>query len=289
MRVAILFARHGATKYPGAELRLKQIYDSQLAGVETFTLIVDNALEPDFSEQIDSATALIGGDNSSWEFSAWDKGIDFFGATLWSYDLVHLVTSAFDSLYTSYLDLFSERMLAGIASRPVCLGHIDFYNEPVQVLSFRSQHWIRSSFLFSPPTELKIMGSLVSVHATVDSTTPFDPGTPLSANYQRYILDWLTGSDIGQGTTWHTTLSLAPETLPYVQSKARAILNEHLLSIRLRAQATRLIDTTWFASHLDSSDSKAIDWLTSWQEQMGSRLGAGSATSGADELARLSR
>ena len=291
--MAIIFVRHGSTKYPGAEKRLRQIYDTHLSGIDTYTVIVDNGLDRNFTEEIDAANIVIGGDNTSWEFSGWDRGLAFLGRDLWSYDLVHLVTSAFDTLYTAYLDLLTEKMLSAVARRPACLGHIDFYNEPVQILSFRSQHWVRSSFLFTPPTELKMLRSLVSVSesigfsgGTVDN--PFDPGISLSSNYQHYVLDWLTGSDIGQGTSWHTKLTLTSNTLPYFRSKARAIFNEHLLSIRLRAQGTRLIDTTWLTKHIDSTDPKGIDWSTFWQDQMGSRYRAGSVISSADELARLS-
>ncbi len=276
MRIVSLLARHGSQKYPNAELRLNEIYSKQLPEVERFTLIIDNALACDSVQQEDESLTLIGGDNSAWEFSAWDRGLRYLGERIWSFDLVHLVTSAFDSLYTAYLDRFDTRMLCAMVRRPLCLGHIDCYNEPVRLLSFRSQHWMRSSFLFTPPSEIMTLRSLVSLKEPVimfgpSSDTPFAPNAEISANYQRYILDWLTGGDIGQGTTWHSQFALTPESLSLFQAKAAAIMNEHLLSIRLRAQATSLIDTTWLSGQLETRNAESIDWTTPWKTQLASR------------------
>ena len=276
MRVATLFARHGSQKYPNAERRLQQIYETQLSGIEHFTLVIDNALTPDIVHTSDPSFVIIGGDNSAWEFSAWNKGLEHLGEEIWSFDLVHLVTSAFDSLYNVYLERFNEQMLRAIAEQPVCLGHIDCYNEPVSLFSFKSQHWLRSSFLFARPTEVKILRSLISLIEPaalfgVPFETPFAPGAEISLNYERYILDWLTGKDIGQGTTWHSKFALTPGSLSLFQAKATAILNEHLLSIRLRAQATRLIDTTWLAGQLAAHSPASIDWDVNWQNQLAGR------------------
>ncbi len=277
MRIVTLFARHGSQKYPNAELRLNQIYAEQLPNVEHFTIIIDNALGPEIVEQQqDAPLTLIGGDNSAWEFSAWDRGLRYLGEQVWSFDLIHLVTSAFDSLYTAYLDRFNNRMLSTIVGRPVCLGHIDCYNEPVGLLSFRSQHWIRSSFLFAPPAEIMRLRSLVSLKEPArcfdpSSEAPFAANAEISPNYERYIIDWLTGGDIGQGTTWHTQLALTSEALPLFQAKATAIMNEHLLSIRLRAQATKLIDATWLAGQLETTLPELMDWRKPWQQQLAER------------------
>ena len=93
---------------------------------------------------------MIGGDNSSWEFSAVDVAVRHVGAALWQYDLVNVVTSAFEQLYTAYLERFRPEVLSAIRGAPVCVGHIDCYNSPITVLSYRSQHWLRSCFLMLP-------------------------------------------------------------------------------------------------------------------------------------------
>jgi len=219
---------------------------------------------------------LIGGDNRAREFSAFDRALEFVGADIWSYDLVHFATSAFNTLYVAYLDRFEAGVLSAVTGRGVCVGHIDCYNDPVDVLTFRSQHWMRSCFLFLPPAEVKALGRLTSI---VDGSRlfsgnpdePFRDTAPVSRNYRDYVTTWLTGGDIGQGVEWHSTFRLTRETLPAFEQKAISIFNEHLLAIRLRALGCRLIDVTWLSSLLRTRSAQDIAWATGWQEQLAGR------------------
>lgn len=274
MRIATLFVRHGSTKYPDAEKRVEAIFAKQLADVERTILVIDNALPRDTVEQHPNHT-LLGGDNTFWEFSAWDRAIDYLGPQIWSFDLIHLVTSAFDTLYVRYLDMFDARLLSIAAEKRACIGHIDCYGEPIEFSAFRSQHWLRTSFLFLAPTELKALGSLVSYRdmATLfsgDPACPFRADAGISQNYQDYIIGWLTGADIGQGTAWHTTIHLNASNLPLFESKALAIINEHMLSARLRALGCRVLDATWLATAAAALGVEPrLD--TRWREQLGNR------------------
>ncbi|MDQ2842602.1 MAG: hypothetical protein M3Y72_16485 [Acidobacteriota bacterium] len=276
MRIVTIFARHGSEKYPDAEQKVNEIFARQLPRIERRAIVIDNSLPSEFVEGSSPSRVLIGGENSSWEFSAWNKGLDFLGDEVWSYDLVHLATSAFYSLYVKYLEHFDQTMLEAINRRPVCLGHIDTYNERVRISSFHSQHWIRTSFLFAPPTELKILRTLASLSNPFHlfGSGPHEPFVPegfISRNYQSYVLDWLTGTDIGQGSIWHSKIALTDESWPLFKEKATAIFNEHLLSIRLRAQGTRLIDTTWLSSQLKTHSPSRVDWNKPSLDQLAER------------------
>jgi hypothetical protein len=276
MRVLTIFVRYGTEHYLGAEDRLDQIFNRQLPLVDRTTIIVDNALPSSFYEKLSDSRLLMGGSNCAWEFSAWNEALEHMGKTIWTYDLVHLVTSAFDTLYTKYLGRFDQQMLELVAKHPVCVGHIDCYNEPVRIRAFQSQHWIRTSFLFIPPTEIKLLGSLVSFSEQGADfgdgpEQPFRDETFISKNYQNYVLDWLTGAEIGQGTVWHSKIQLNAQSWPLFRSKAAAIFNEHLLAIRLRAQGTKLIDTTWLATELATKAPGMVDWNRSWRDQLNER------------------
>jgi hypothetical protein len=160
--------------------------------------------------------------------------------------------------------------------RPVCVGHIDCYNEPVEIFGCQTQHWIRSCFFFMPPAEAKALGSFVSVDAAErffsgDPAAPFRDDAPLSGRYKQYILDWLTGGDIGQNTTWHSAFGLTADRLPAFQQKALSIMNEQLLGARLRAQGCSLIDVTWLATMMGSGRLPAKWWKAQWREQLAGR------------------
>ncbi len=276
MKIATIFLRHGVRKFPDSEARMDELFQRQMPEVQRSTVVVDTMLPPGHVEQTASEEAVLGGDNSFSEFSAADVALSWIGSRIWSYDLVHIATAAAFTLYVRYLERFDLRMLQAIAGRPVCVGHIDCYNEPIRLLSYYSQHWIRTSFLFLPPAELKALGSLVSFRDRArvfsgDASQPFRPAAPLSEQYRKYIYDWLTGADIGQNVTWHSGTPLTEATLPEFERKTMAILNEHLFAIRLRALGCRVVDTTWLATQLSSPGEAPIRWGLGWREQLATR------------------
>ena len=275
MRVLTVFVRNGTTKYATAEEELSELFRAQLPDVDRTTLVVDTALPLGEAERAPNRVVM-GGDNSVREFSAFDNGVASVGDAIWSYDLINLTTSAFRQLYWDYLERFSPDVLSAIVSRPVSLGHIDCYNHPVEVRGCISQHWMRTACIFLPPTELKILGSFISTRDreewfSGDPKAPFRADAPLSDTYKRLITDWLVGNDIGQGVTWHTQITLDEASLPEFEGKAMAILNEHLLGLRLRAAGCRTIDVTWLSGQLAGRRPDAVDWNTPWWRQLASR------------------
>lgn len=275
MRILSLFVRHGTTKYPQALDGLRAFYRKRLPATRPELLVVDNALEGTPPERLPDGE-LVAGCDSHWEFSGFDAGLAHLGARLWDYDLIHLVTSAYDTLYTRYIERFDERMLGVVAGRGAATGHVDYYGAPVSLLGVRSQCWLRTSFIFVPPAELAALGSLVGVRDPApffsgDPARPFRDDAPLCETYRKYILDWLTGEGTGQGTTWHSRFALTPETLPQFQSKALAILNEHMLAIRLRRQGTAIVDATWLATVAGRSGAPKLGAFPSWRDQLAAR------------------
>jgi len=269
--------RHGMEKYAEALPKIDEIFRDRMPAVHRRTVVIDNALPQGHVEREGGQATIIGGDNSAWEFSAWDEGIRFVEAELDDYDLVHIATSAFDTLYTGYIKLFDEMLLAEVARLRVACGHIDYYNEPVALLADTSQHWIRSSFLFLAPSELRRLGSLVSIgpmqRAAIfsgDPAAPFSADAPMTENYKRYITDWLLGAGTGQGVEWHSRFELTTETLDFFEQKAIAIFNEQMLSIRLRAQGCALADTLWAAASL-SREGRLPNLTPPWRMQLAGR------------------
>jgi hypothetical protein len=275
LRVLTILARFGSSQYADADKEIADIFRRQMREIDRSVVIVDNALPRDLLERLDGAV-LIGGDNTSHEFSAFDRALDFLGSDIWSYDLVHFATSAFKTLYVAYLDRFDAPLLQRVTGQAVCVGHLDCYNEPIEVLTYRSQHWIRSCFFFLSPTDVKALGSFASIadgsrFFSGDPEAPFRVDAPISRRYREYLTEWLTGQDIGQGMEWHSSFSLTQETLTAFEQKARAILNEQLLGIRLRALGCRLVDVTWLSTTLRCGSPREVPWATPWREQLANR------------------
>ncbi len=140
MKVLTLFLRYGTSKYAEAEEQLAELFYRNLPEVDREILVIDNSVPSGQILEKAPGRTVIGGDNSSWEFSGWDVGVRWFGNTLRNFDLVHLVTSAFRMSYPDYLDRFRLSALELAVDRPIVLGHIDCYNEPVQAFDYPFQH-----------------------------------------------------------------------------------------------------------------------------------------------------
>lgn len=274
MRILTILVRTGIEKNQGAAEDVASLFARQMPRVRRELVIVDNALPQDYQQGLGPSGVLIGGSGAHREFSAWDSGLNCVRARLHTYDFVHLVTSAFRALYTRYLERFNEDMLGLVLHRAAAVAHIDYYNEPVTVLGRRSQAWLRTSFLFVPPAELRMLGSLVSMLDpsalfSGNPEVPFRDEAPISKTYRGYLLSWLTGDGTGQGVEWHSRFALSPETLPLFESKALAVLNEHLLSIRLRAQGCAMVDATWLATRAKAlAPGEPLGPIPSWRKQL---------------------
>lgn len=277
MRVLVLFARYGTAKYADALPALDRIYRTQAPELVRRTIVVDNALSPEHVQELSSDTLLIGGDNTDREFSGWQRALDTAARELADYNAVHFVSSAFQMLYSDYLGRFTSKIVEVVSARPVCVGHIDYYPYPIRCGTYVSRHWVRTSFWLIRPSELMRLGSLVSADRSAhlfapDRDWPFDRDGMLSPGYQQLIFDWLTSPrGTGQGTAWHSHIDpRAPGGREEFLEKARTIINEHMLSIRLRAQGTNLVDITALAELLRRRRSLPDRW-PGWRNQIALR------------------
>lgn len=277
LRIATIFLRHGENRYPDALATLNDFYRRQLPGVTRTTIIVDNALPRRECRIIDPETLLVGGDNTYWEFSGWDRGLAQLDRLRGRVDLVHFVTSAFDMLYTDFIALFDAPLLAAAAANRAAVGHIDHRQDPMGLFDRSSDHWIRTSFFFLPPVAIDALHSMVSCQPspevfTADHSQPFHADAPISEDFQHFILSWLTGKGTGQGVTWHSRFDLDAETLGYFREKATTLFNEALLTVRLQELGYPVVDVTWLADELSKSGTAQIDWKRHWRDQLERRL-----------------
>lgn len=276
LRIATILIRYGVDDYPEALSKLDDFYARQLPDVVRTTIIIDNRLPRTTLQTLGPDRFLIGGDNSYWEFSAWDRGLVLLERLRQSADLVHFVTSAFDRLYTDFISQVDQNLLQAATAAGAAVGHIDYYDEPVALGGESAQHWLRTSFFFLPPPAIIALRSMVSFEdaEAVFSDNPDQPfrvDSPLSTRFQEYIVGWLTGRGTGQGVTWHSHFELTGETLPYFRAKTLALLNEYLLTRRLEKLGYSVIDIGWLASQLATSVAASIDWELPWHDQLRNR------------------
>lgn len=248
MNVLCLYLRYGTSEYPVSMSDLQNWHERKMAGAKITTWIIDNKINDEF-DGIDLTTGfrLLSGDNQQREFSAFQKVLIQHREEIESYDMIHFVTSAFNTLFTGYLDYFSMDHLGLAAHRPICLGHFDSYDEPVQLAGEISQSWIRTCFFFMSPETVYSISNFVSFQEESQffgADGKFLNYSSLSENYKKYITGWLNG-EIIQGVAWHSKI---PDSNAFT-GKALAILNEHMLSVQLRKAGINLVDYYWLKEY----------------------------------------
>jgi hypothetical protein len=276
MRIITLLARHGTQRYTDSVDSVEAVFAQQLPEVEHYVLVADNAMPEGHEQLVKPRRSLIGSSNEWWEFSAWDSAIRYLGPRLEEYDLVHLATSAYRALDARHVEHLKANMLEAVTRCRAALGHIDcYYKEPFRIYEESSQAWLRSSWVFISPHELRRMGSLVSVDDpsqlfSGDLKDPFCVEAPISSNLQKFIRGYLTGVPQVEWK-WHSQFRLTKKTLGYFQAKTLAILNEHMFSIRLRLQGCALVDATWLAIRQSIAPMEPLDSIPDWRWQVASR------------------
>ncbi|WP_168225001.1 glycosyltransferase [Azoarcus sp. DD4] len=250
MRILSLFVRYGDADYKGAYQALMDFY-AGMPEVSVESVLIDTALAHDVKAWIGRRTLMLAGDNRRREFSGWDTAIEHCRKRFADFDLVHLVTSAFQNEYNGFYPLICREMLDYVQATPqVMLAHVDAYPERVRLYGRSFQTWGCSKFLFARPADILALGSLVGPFDEPDffpagRTEPFNADAPLSENYARFLLDWLTGSGLPHGQ-WHSVFRYADENVQKFRAKALSILDEHNLSLRIRESGVRIVDYTWW-------------------------------------------
>jgi hypothetical protein len=282
-RLLSLFVRYGTASHGRRDgivstvSDLHQHYHERRIAIPR-TIVIDNARAPDAGTEDWGSHWVVPGDNTHSEFSAWDRGLAFARELGLDYDVLHLATSTFHSGYAEYTRYVEARILELMARTPLCVGHIDTYNEPVELFGRRSQHWIRTSYFFLSRSVVDRLGTLVSIDTPealladrADDVLRAD--APISESYRRTLLDWLTGDDVGQGQVWHSGLSDVRDNLSDARRKVLAIVNEHMLSVRLREADVRTLDAIWLGHNFRRVVPLLLlaDWRPDWRHQLHER------------------
>ena len=236
-------------KYSGSIETLVSLL-SAIPGLDFRILVVDNADEGDWEHEFTDRVIHLGGDNSCWEFSAFDRGLGYARSHPFREDLYLFVTDAYMAYGNEFLKLIGRDALAAAVGWGACIGWVDAYPEAVEFYGREYREWVRSSFVFVPSDFVKEIEPLAYPIALeeVFGGTPdeiFGPETPLSERLQQYLVEWLLdrGDDsISLEEQWHSKFELNLESYPRFVEKASAILREQALSLRLREAEIPVFD-----------------------------------------------
>lgn len=243
-RLAVVYVQHDREKHRGGLPAL--LGALSLLSAETTVVVVDNLQPGDWVHSVTGNLHHVGGDNAHWEFSAFDKGVDWLARQGIEIDVYAFATDALLAYGADFLDLIDDSVIDCARRYSACIGWIDSFMERCEVLGYAYEAWLRTSLVFVPARVLPFLQPLAPKLNDEDlfgdtPDTPFRPAAPVSENLRRLLVEWLTtgGSseaDEGRlGHAWHSQFDLDAESFERFKSKAKAILREHLLSARLKA------------------------------------------------------
>jgi polysaccharide biosynthesis protein PslH len=261
--VQVLFVQYDRKKYEGAFERLLGLLDA-LSGIDYSLLVVDNLEPGEWSHPISSLVVHAGGDNSAWEFSAFDRGLRQLerDGSRRSRDLYLFVTDAYAAYGDEFLALIDRGVFERALSSGACLGWVDSWPDEFDVFGHRVREWLRTSFLVVPADVLPRLrpfatpidrGRLFST----DPREPFLAKAPISTNLKEYLVHWLArGEPRHPLERWHSHFELDKSSFGFFMDKVCAILREYLLSARIREAGVPSYDFRL----LDLLARRGADW-----------------------------
>lgn len=235
MKLAVLYQQYDPMKYGPALDRLREYLEPIPFCSKTY-FVIDNKAEGSEVRQTGEWTYAVGGDNSVREFSAWQRGLEVLRRWGDNFQSVLLCNEAFLAPGECYVKDYAWSATLRSRFLIAAVGRIDTHHEPIQALGYDVSKWLCTNCVFLPGMVVRRLDSVVSVdNNVIDIFVPreydpayFRPDAPISARYKELIVQWLT-------VRWHSAFVINDATWQLFRAKVQAILNEALLTAKLRA------------------------------------------------------
>lgn len=219
---------------------------SNLHGMKVTIVKIDNFNEEKPHHRIDDCTYDISGDNSSWEFSGWDKGMDFFKSNIYAnnVDTVLYVNDAFlnDSAHDELYYMMRYNTLTLYKLKNAVIGKVDCANEKMILNNSSVNRWVRSNFIAVPYSIASVIklshfseNNVSDIICDDFSKKIFKENSPMNDNLKCFLKYWILEG-------WPQAKDFNQENWPLIRGKIIAILNERLLSVKFCQHKLRMID-----------------------------------------------
>jgi hypothetical protein len=220
-------------------------------GIESNIILVNNRAPGTPTARNDNATFMVAGDNSAYEFSGLQAGIDAARTRGIVTDVWVLANDRYRADDWPFLRYLTVPMVQAAMEIRGIVGHIDGYPRAVSSNGYSIRRWVASSFLVMPDAVLDLCSPLVSVtrddvHRFVDEADgeTIRADSSIGPEHAAYLRTWLTGA---RGTNLRTRwYGAAPQGLldrNVLHRKLQSILNEQFLSARALALGVPLVSS----------------------------------------------
>lgn len=212
---------------------------------EVTSVAVGNAA-PAIEAVTDLADLVVAGSNEDAEFSAYDEGLRILHADRRSLDVLLLANDRAFSYPLDMRESGTARLLDNVRRHQLAVGHVDALPRPMEVLGRRVHAYLRSNLVLLPFASVRPGLALTSLAAArFDDLVPVAyPGDCRldglgSPDYADFLRGWLTGTR--DQDAWYRARPADAASWPELRLKAKSIVNEHLLSVRLEDAGLELV------------------------------------------------
>ncbi len=242
MGLIVLFLQYDTEKYPGSLLYLEKYLKTIRQHSVNKIVIIDNKKEEDSLEIIDNCKVKIGGDNSHWEFSGWNKGLELIKTMKLSYDAILFVNDSFQNpAFISPTRIICDESISRCIGEKALLGARGGSGKDLFFIgTYNLYTWVRTHCFMMEKSVIKIVKDLITFHrpfidmATLSKVEPpyFSDTQAISNNLKNKIINWLY-----EGGTWHSAFKFEDDPELF-KMKSLAYLNE--LGLTARAEKSRI-------------------------------------------------
>lgn len=235
MQLVTLFVRYDQEKYPNSYHYLKKYL--QFITIPNKVIIIDNKIETPYFETLGDGTTVINGDNTLWEFSAWQRGVEYLKENNVKYDAILFVNDSFLAPgHNQNVEIMNDgSAIECVKDNSMMGGLCACYMQNSELNGYKFDDFIRSNVFILPKKAIEGLKTIYSVDVefinrciSEKPTFPyFKNNAPVCDKVKKAIVEVLTKH-------WHSKFKLE-DNWELFRMKTLALFNEYLLTQRVRA------------------------------------------------------
>jgi hypothetical protein len=220
-------------EYYDKSLRLLDSMIKRISNNDYAILVVNNneVLAQNNQSLVSKNHYYINGSNTSWEFSAWDEGLDYF---VNQFDINNNDVFIFSNdtfcqhrSFTILDELIFSNAISYCSYNDIAVGHVDFIDKDFIVFNRSVKQWI-STFLFA--MNYKVVKGVVPFSECEKKDLAIDnlsiKVNGCNESFNIHLTNWLLG---------HGWYKSETSDVNMIINKGKAIINEKVLSSKLEA------------------------------------------------------
>jgi len=237
MNISVVYLQYDKNKYPYSFQYITGCLNKIDANISY--IVVDNFNCNKSNEQFGNVH-VIGGDNTNWEFSGWQKGFQYTRQNIDS-DLIIFCNDSLRSYRHKMLELeHLKKMLDRATSEKLFVGKIDRVAEvDFDFMNYNLNEWICSNVFAAAPCAFDVVtidnSSMFDIDSIAGDVDRFLGNDKIGINLRKHIYNWLS-------YCWHDKFNVR-ENIELFKHKTKAILNEKLLTAKMRENGYHLYNT----------------------------------------------